>query len=342
MDETELEILRRFLPGDQQFNLYTESEKEANDFNEWGDKMLDLRDRALLEFPDGLIQRNHRGGPARYYRIGVRRVTAEGRRELRRHEPPDDAVVQVIRAKVDHDVAGRRRILGAKYGELRSQAGLHSSRMMLAVEQLVEDEYLERGKIVISAWRAVMAAQGLTLTTRVAQMIKDDLGLVLDGQSPDVKEVFLGSPTTREGKRTKHDLYRILDAVRHRTETEIDFAVLTPIQPAVGPAQGGITHQTVFNLSGSNSRVNIGSDDSSSNVVNITPAELFRELRTAFETQVEDAEERGRVLARLEVLEQAQQTPSFGQRYVEFMAAAASHATVIGPYLPALAQLLQR
>jgi hypothetical protein len=95
-------------------------------------------------------------------------------------------------------------------------------------------------------------------------------------------------------------------------------------------------------LSGANTRVNIGSEDSSQNIVNITPDDLFRELRASLEAQVQDAEARGRLLIKLEELERAQGTPSLGERYVRFMAAAADHATVLGPYLPALAQLLMR
>jgi hypothetical protein len=95
-------------------------------------------------------------------------------------------------------------------------------------------------------------------------------------------------------------------------------------------------------LSGPNTRVNIGSEDSSQNIVNITPDDLFRELRASLEAQVQDAEARGRLLIKLEELERARGTPSLGERYVRFMAAAADHATVLGPYRPALAQLLMR
>ena len=132
MDDLDLEILKRCLPGDQQFNLRGESDEETEVFNEWGDRLLALRDRGFLDIPNGLIVRNHQGGVARYHRIGVRRVTAEGRRELRRHEPPDATTVQTIRAKIDQDIADRRRLLEAGYGKLASRfiprSGAQASR----------------------------------------------------------------------------------------------------------------------------------------------------------------------------------------------------------------------
>jgi hypothetical protein len=161
----------------------------------------------------------------------------------------------------------------------------------------------------------------------------------------DVTDVFLRSPTTRPEQRTESELAEVRHSVHRRFEAQIDYAALTPqsrtAPPPTPPSTGGTTHHTVFNLSGTNPRVNIGSEDNSQNVVNITPTQLFAELRSAFEAQVVDAEERQKLLTRLAELETAQQTPSFGERYINFMAAAASHATVIGPYLPALAQLIQ-
>jgi hypothetical protein len=348
MDDLDLEILKRCLPGDQSFNLHGKSAEEAEAFNEWGDRLLALRDRGLLDFPDGLIQWNHQGGLARYYRIGVRRVAAAGRHELGRHEPPDAATIETIRAKIGQDIADRRRLFGAKYGELTSRytahGTFHSSMMMQAVEGLVDDEYRERGKLLINRWCAVLAAQDRLLTPRVAQMMNDDLFGVLEAQSTDIREVFLGSPTAGTGRRTEDELSGIREAARRGIEADINYSALTPTLPAppAPAANGGTTHHTVFNLSGANTRVNIGSDDSSQNIVNITPEGLFRELRAALEAQVQDAEARGRLLARLEELEQAQGKPSLGERYVRFMAAAADHATVLGPYLPALAQLLTR
>jgi hypothetical protein len=77
-------------------------------------------------------------------------VTAEGRQEVRRREPPDAVTVQTIRAKIHQDIADRHRLFGEKYGEVTSRFSIHgtlySTMMMQAVEALVEEDYRERGK----------------------------------------------------------------------------------------------------------------------------------------------------------------------------------------------------
>ncbi len=53
-----------------------------------------------------------------------------------------------------------------------------------------------------------------------------------------------------------------------------------------------------------------------------------------------DAEERTRLLAKIDELERAQGTADFGQAYKKFMAVAANHMTVLAPVMAALAALL--
>jgi hypothetical protein len=188
-----------------------------------------------------------------------------------------------------------------------------------------------------------LAAKNLLLTTRVAEIMNHDLYGILDAQSSDVGDVFLGSLALPGVQRTETELAAIRESVRRRMEANINYAALIPTSagaPQPATRHGGATHHTVFNLSGTNSRVNIGSDDSSTSIVNITPPELFKELREALQVQVADVQERERILTRLGELEREHRTPSAFQRYVDFVAATANHATVIGPYLPALAQLI--
>jgi hypothetical protein len=153
MDEEDLDLLRKCLPGDKLFRPESKSDEHREAFTRWGDRLLALRDRGLLEIPDGLIQLDHLPGPGKYSKIGVRRVTAAGRQELRRHEPPDAATIDTIRAKIGQDIADRRRLFGGKYGELTTRHTMngtfHSSMMMQAVEGLVGDECRERGRLLI-------------------------------------------------------------------------------------------------------------------------------------------------------------------------------------------------
>jgi hypothetical protein len=111
------------------------------------------------------------------------------------------------------------------------------------------------------------------------------------------------------------------------------------------PVGGGTLSYQIFNVTGPNTRVNINSEDLSHNVVSVTPSELFRDIRQVFEARVGDAEERGRLVARLAALEAAQGTAGFGGLYVQFVSVLADHAGLLAflaPYLPGLAQLAAR
>ncbi len=103
------------------------------------------------------------------------------------------------------------------------------------------------------------------------------------------------------------------------------------------PVGGG---QTVYNLIGPNSRVNIRSHDASQNVIAVTPSNLFADIRTAVEQGISDAQRREEVLSRVAELEKSLGTESFRDRYIQFMGTVADHVGLFGPFLPALAQLL--
>ncbi len=90
----------------------------------------------------------------------------------------------------------------------------------------------------------------------------------------------------------------------------------------------------VFNVHGPNARVNIDSTDNSTNIVH--QGVPFSELRKAIESGVSDGVERTAILQRLSDLEAATDHESGAKRYQAFIAAAANHMTIIGPYLPAL------
>lgn len=89
-----------------------------------------------------------------------------------------------------------------------------------------------------------------------------------------------------------------------------------------------------FHVSGRNARVNIKSTDNSTNVVN--EGLPFAEIRKAIESGIGDAVERAILLAQLKELESVSDSESGSKKYQAFIAAAANHMTVLGPFLPAL------
>ena len=104
-------------------------------------------------------------------------------------------------------------------------------------------------------------------------------------------------------------------------------------RPAAGP-------QVVYNLIGPNTRINIQSSDSSTNVVNVESADLFDNLREAIQKSSLDSTVARQLIQNVKAMQSAVGTKTFGERYKEFIAVAADHMTLVAPFLPALKQLL--
>jgi hypothetical protein len=102
----------------------------------------------------------------------------------------------------------------------------------------------------------------------------------------------------------------------------------------------GRSGAVIYNITGPNARFNINSVDSSTNVVNQAPAELFQALRDAIQSKIQSDAERDELLAKATDLERETGKPGFSQRYAQFMALAAHHMEALGPFIPALTQLL--
>lgn len=93
-----------------------------------------------------------------------------------------------------------------------------------------------------------------------------------------------------------------------------------------------------ISVSGANSRVNIGSTDNSTNV--IQNSSVFADMRSAITSGVEDAEQQRELIAAIDQMEATRGRTDFVGAYQKFIGLAADHIGVIGPLLPALAALL--
>ena len=107
----------------------------------------------------------------------------------------------------------------------------------------------------------------------------------------------------------------------------------TSHRPAAGP-------QVVYNLIGSNARVNVQSADSSTNVVSVESAVLFDGLRGAIQESSLDSAVAQELIQNVSAMQSAVGTETFSERYKEFIAVAADHVKLVAPFLPALTQLL--
>lgn len=106
-----------------------------------------------------------------------------------------------------------------------------------------------------------------------------------------------------------------------------------------GAPVGAPSQQTVWNVSGPNARVNINSQDSSTNIVTVTPQNVIAELRKAITAQMSGAQ-RDELVAKLDEMSAAKDKDTKLARYQQFIALAANITTIVGPYLPALAAWL--
>ncbi len=95
----------------------------------------------------------------------------------------------------------------------------------------------------------------------------------------------------------------------------------------------------VINLQGNNARVNIHSQDSSTNIISETSETVFADLRQAIQT-IQNEDEKQAILKKLDELQSANGTPRFIELYRDFMSVASDHIGVISPFIPALSQLL--
>jgi hypothetical protein len=134
--------------------------------------------------------------------------------------------------------------------------------------------------------------------------------------------------------------YTVLDAGYHegirgiKAHYQSVVRKKTKIEPQQQPTQ------IVYNLIGPNARVNIQSVDTSTNLVEVEPSELFKKLRELIKHSITDKTVSAQLSEKVDELQQAQGTKSFATKYQEFMSLAADHITILAPFIPALSQML--
>lgn len=99
--------------------------------------------------------------------------------------------------------------------------------------------------------------------------------------------------------------------------------------------KGGHNQVTV---SGPNSRVNIGSHDSSVNVA--ISDNVFNDIRKALANAGIDSGELAVLQKKIAAMEAADDQSTFSKAYQGFVGSLADHITVVAPFLPALTQVL--
>lgn len=80
----------------------------------------------------------------------------------------------------------------------------------------------------------------------------------------------------------------------------------------------------------------------STQTVTVSGDTFFAGLETTISSEIADDQDRHELLALVRELSASKDTSNFLEVYQRFMAAAANHVTVLGPFLPALAQMIGR
>ena len=108
-------------------------------------------------------------------------------------------------------------------------------------------------------------------------------------------------------------------------------------RPRPGPAP--TPGSTVINIHGDHGRAYLGSTDNSTNTIS-THTQVWAEVESVIEKAPEAV--RAELAAKAKAAKDAQGTPSYGDRWNDFMAKAANYCTVLGTLFPTIAALLQR
>jgi len=94
-----------------------------------------------------------------------------------------------------------------------------------------------------------------------------------------------------------------------------------------------------YNLHGDNPRIVINSQDYSINIANSKV--VFEAIQRAVSSQIQDEKLRDDLRNKIAEMEGNVGKASFLKSYSDFVALAANHMTILGPFLPALTQFLQ-
>lgn len=94
-----------------------------------------------------------------------------------------------------------------------------------------------------------------------------------------------------------------------------------------------------YNVHGPNARVNVNSTDSSTNTVSIDNS-VFNDICKIINSQIDDSTEQELLLKLVAEMKESAGSPTFLNKYKQFMASAVNHMTIFAPVIPALTQML--
>jgi hypothetical protein len=267
-----------------------------------------------------------------------------------------------------HSIASERLYnLKVDHSEARSKARRFSDTAFSSATEAISNDFQKK----LVAMRANMSARGLGVSgpmvsataelhgQRIKSMLQARLDALLEGyelygvpldeqlESSIIKEIMsLRDTWVAQAKSAAptgipqgmHSAFA--QAVAHQSTVSVNSVKVQVERRRLMPKKTESQNITIFHLEGANSRVNMNSHDQSLNVVTTSGDQIFTSLRQKITSDVPAGDERDEILERLTQLEKTQNSPTFAQRYTEFISVAANHMALIAPFIPALTEML--
>lgn len=127
---------------------------------------------------------------------------------------------------------------------------------------------------------------------------------------------------------------KLLEAVRH-TIALLKKSNIYLIDKGEAPMESPHT----ISIGNINGKVNINSIDNST-THKLNSSLIFHELKTAISSSTIQESDKSQLLSKLDELKAAEGSPTYVQKYKDFVQNAATHMSVVGPLLPALTGLI--
>jgi hypothetical protein len=131
----------------------------------------------------------------------------------------------------------------------------------------------------------------------------------------------------------------VYEQTREKYHAEIDLQCRRVEAKRKRFEEGRLTMNITYNLTGDSPRVNINSTDYSINITNSKA--IFRQLGEAIQSGISEEQLRAALFTKTQEMESAvKDKPRFLKLYSDFIALAANHMTIIGPFIPALTHFI--
>jgi hypothetical protein len=176
----------------------------------------------------------------------------------------------------------------------------------------------------------IVAPDGSIRSTPQAQFT----GSLIIIQGADVV-VLPGDEIRRKLPNGTEEAFNVIDPVFYDEHFGPHFQIKVTRKGVFQPHTGGNYN---LHVTGSNARINVGSQDHSTNISNT--GDVFGDIVGALKSGVKDQQKLAELIQAVETMKAEKGKTGFVQAYQKFIGLAADHIGVITPFLPALTSLM--